>query len=92
MSLFKTINTTDSNLLKFSKGHGYWDVTFYPYGGDFKRLAGNETGHLIRGTVKYDKREIRVKLNNGNTIVIEANAVSNFSIDKLMELKERLNK
>ena len=92
MSLFKTINTTDSNLLKFSKGHGYYDVTFYPYGGDFKRMTGNETGHLIRGTVKYDKREIRVQLTNGKTIVIESIAVSNFSYDKLIELKQKLNK
>lgn len=27
-------------MLKLQKGYGYWDVTKFPYGGDFKRSKG----------------------------------------------------
>jgi hypothetical protein len=69
--------------LKFKKGYGYWDVTKYPYGGDFKRFTGDEIGILIKGNVKKGD-EINVKLNNGREIVATANSVSNFDFDEVL--------
>jgi len=55
---------------------GYWDVTQYPYGGDFKRIPSgqNVSGKVVSGTVKIPTREVRVDINvNGKsrTIVID---------------------
>lgn len=70
--------------VKFKSGMGYWDVTKYPYGGDFKRLQGGEEGVIIAGTRKKGE-EIRVKLNDGRTILVPYQAV-----DLPMEEKEEL--
>lgn len=58
----------------FQKGYGYWDVTKYPYGGDFKRFKGGEKGSLIKGTVKVGG-EMRVRLEDGRTIVTDFRAI-----------------
>lgn len=68
------INENMENILRFKKGYGYWDVTYYPYGGDFKRFKGDETGQEIKGEVKKSN-EIRVKLNDGRTIVVVKDAI-----------------
>lgn len=57
------------------KGYGYWDVTQYPQGGDFKRFNGSETGVIVKGFVKNDVDEVRIKLDNGRTIVANQNYV-----------------
>ena len=55
------------------KGHGYWDVTKYPYGGDFKRIKDVTKATLIEGTVKIGN-EVRAKLEDGKEIVIQYSA------------------
>ena len=70
--------------LHFKKGFGYWDVTKYPYGGDFKRFDGIETGTHIEGPVKF-ANEIRVKLNDGRTIVVKKDGVLNNSNNEINE-------
>jgi hypothetical protein len=64
------------NKVTFAKGYGYWDVTKYPYGGDFKRFVDNESGKVIAGTVKYPY-ETRVALDDGRTIVVKNDAITN---------------
>ena len=61
--------------MTFKKGYGYWDLTKYPYGGDFKRFADNTTGEEIKGTVNTGS-EIRVKLNDGRIIITDIAAIN----------------
>jgi hypothetical protein len=61
--------------LTFATGHGYWDVTKYPYGGDFKRFLPGQTGRIIPGPVKYESRQVRVEMSDGRVIVVEKMAV-----------------
>ena len=61
--------------LTFKTGHGYWDVSRYPYGGDFKRFLDGQRGRLIDGPVKYEGRQVRVEMNDGREIVCERLAV-----------------
>jgi hypothetical protein len=70
--------------LRFKKGYGYWDVTKYPYGGDFNRFDGNEIGVQVSGPVKLGN-EIRVKLNDGRTIVVSKPGILNNSNDDELE-------
>ena len=63
-----------NNPIGFKRGWGYWDVTNYPYGGDFKRFDGSEVGTRIKGQVKLP-REIRVLLSDNRTIVVKDEAV-----------------
>ena len=61
--------------IKLKKGFGYWDVTQYPYGGDFGRLKKDTTATVVDGMVKYPNREVRATINkNGKkrTIVIDS--------------------
>jgi hypothetical protein len=64
------------NKVTFSKGYGYWDVTKYPYGGDFKSFVGGESGKIVAGTTKY-AYETRVLLDDGRTIVVKNDAITN---------------
>lgn len=50
-------------------GPGYWDVTKYPYGGDFKRLKGTEKAKIKKGTVKMGD-QIRLELSDGREIIV----------------------
>ena len=59
---------------KFIKGWGYWDLTKYPYGGDFRRFDGNESGTEIDGGVKV-AGEIRIKLEDGRIIITQLAAI-----------------
>ena len=74
--------------VKFISGNGYWDVTKYPYGGDFKRMKGGEEGVIIEGTIKIGG-EMRVKLDDGRIIVIQYQALDLPSMDEKRELYER---
>ena len=56
-------------------GWGYWDVTRYPYGGDFHRSSGELTGKIIPGPVKRGD-EVRMLLDDDRTIVISARGVN----------------
>ena len=80
-----------SILLKFVQGYGYWDVTKYPYGGDFKRFKENAQGTFEKGTVK-NANEIRFKLSNNTIGVVAANAVKNHSYNKTISVFNRLYK
>lgn len=77
--------------VKFKSGMGYWDVTKYPYGGDFKRLNGSEEGVIVSGTRKRGD-EIRVKLNDGRTILVNYRAVDlpEEQKDELLEKNKHL--
>lgn len=61
-------------MLTFKKGYGYWDVTKYPYGGDFKRFDGTEIGHEIAGPVK-NQHQARVQLSDGRVIVADRDSI-----------------
>lgn len=82
-SLTEDINMGGSTPLTFNKGWGYWDLSKYPYGGDFKRFNGNETGELIAGPVKKGE-ELRIKLSDGRTIIAVAQAVANMGFDEVI--------
>ncbi len=60
--------STTGDRVKFREGHGYWDLTRYPYGGDFSRFKGGEEGTIVKGTRKRGD-EIRVKLDDGREII-----------------------
>lgn len=64
------------NKVTLAKGFGCWDVTKYPYGGDFNRFGEGESGKIIAGTVKYPY-ETRVLLDSGKTIVVKNEAITN---------------
>jgi hypothetical protein len=57
-------------LMRFIKdGYGYWDTTYYPYGGDFNRAVGNVP--ITEILEEVGRRETRVKLANGHTAVVK---------------------
>ncbi len=41
------------------KGWGYWDVTRYPYGGDFKRAKEEMPVEIIGEGTKPDEKKIQ---------------------------------
>ena len=49
-------------------GTGYWDVSRYPKGGDFKRTTSNEVVELIGDVVKG---EVRVKFADGHNGIVQ---------------------
>ena len=51
-------------------GNGYWDISRYPQGGDFKRFKKDTTGKVITGSVKH-KADIRVELSGGTKVVVD---------------------
>jgi hypothetical protein len=60
--------------LSIRRGHGYWDITCYPYGGDFKRAPKDkdllcEIINLSAG--KYPLRECEVRLADGRKAIVE---------------------
>ena len=64
-------------LYKIEKGHGYWDVTHFPYGGSFHRASGTELVQVIKdGAVQYPAREVRILFSDGRQAVIEKRAVT----------------
>lgn len=91
--LNETYNTTDSKYVniavKGKKGFGYWDVTKYPYGGDFKRFGDNDTGIIIDGTIK-SKFEVRIKLDDNRTIVANEDYVEKINGEPLV-FENKLN-
>ena len=73
--------------LTFKKGFGYWDLTKYSYGGDFKRFAGTESGELIPGPVKCGN-DLRVKLDNGTILITPAQAC-NMDFDTVLDMADK---
>ena len=58
------------------QGWGYWDVSFHPYGGDFKRATADIEVEIIEnGAVKYPQREKRIKFADGRQAVVENQAL-----------------
>lgn len=84
-------NKMGNEELHFKKDEGYWDVTKYSYGGDFKRFKGNESGHVIEGGVKTGS-EVRIKLSDNREIVCQASAISNFSWDEVIEMHKKVGR
>lgn len=70
----------EKETLYFEANYGYWDLTKYPYGGDFKRFDGTESGEFTDGLVKV-AGEIRVKLSDGRIIITIAQAVRGLPFD-----------
>lgn len=66
------------NKIKFKKGAGYWDVSKYPYGGDFKRFTGEEVGKLVEGKGKYPD-EIKAQLDDGRMIICKEQFITEYS-------------
>lgn len=79
------------NQLQFKKNFKYWDVTKYPYGGDFKAFDGTESGQLVKGNVKRGD-EIRVQLADGRVIVAPAQAVANMDFDSVLDLAKSIGR
>ncbi len=68
---------TPIQMYKIEKGHGYWDVTHFPYGGSFHRATGQERVQVIlNGAVQYVNREVRILFEDGRQAVIEKRAVT----------------
>lgn len=59
-------------------GQGYWNVTRYPYGGEFGRIprTGETRVAIIAGHVPHPDRESRVKLPNGDIAIIQSSALT----------------
>ena len=74
--------------VKFVEGMGYWDLTKYPYGGDFRRFKGGEEGVLIEGTIKIGG-EMKVKLDDGRIIIATYGALDLPTHQEKDELYER---
>lgn len=74
--------------ITFKKGYGYYDVTKFPYGGDFRRFTGDETGQIVAGPVKY-KTQVRVKLNDGRTIIVDKQGLSGYTPPNIDEAPQR---
>jgi hypothetical protein len=52
------------------QGYGYWDVTKYPYGGDFRRATEDRPIKEVLGG-EIGSRESRVKLLDGSIAVVK---------------------
>ena len=61
-------------MLRIKKGYGYWDLTKYPYGGDFKRFESNTIAIETDGPVK-GANEIRLLLNDGRIVITDKDAI-----------------
>lgn len=68
--------------VKGTQNWGYWDVTQYPYGGDFKRFTEDERGTIIDGPVKQPG-EHRILLDDGRIIVAGTDAIDPLTLDEL---------
>lgn len=54
------------------KGFGYWDITRYPYGGDFRRAVENTPVEIIPGKVgRYPARETEIEFSDGSRGVVQ---------------------
>ena len=62
------------NEVTLSKGSGYYDLSKYSYGNDFKRFLEPTKGNFIKGTIKVGG-EIRVLLNDGREIITDKQAI-----------------
>lgn len=56
-------------------GWGYWDTTYYPYGGCFRRASEDTQVVVIEKAGKYPERERKVKFADGRTGVVELRAM-----------------
>lgn len=89
-SILKIFSESNSDELTFKQGQGYWDVSKFPYGGDFKRIKGDETGTLIKDGFVSKADEIKVKLNDGRDVVIQMSAVTNMPYDGVVSLRKKM--
>lgn len=60
--------------VKLKEGFGYWDLSKYKYGNDFKRFKGGEEGVFIKGTRKLGN-ELRIKLDDGREIITQIQSI-----------------
>ena len=66
-------------LLAIEKGWGYWDVSVYPRGGDFKRAGENLRVAEVLGTWKD---ESRVRLIDGRNAMVKTCALIEVTAEK----------
>lgn len=61
--------------MRFIKqGYGYWDVTKYPYGGDFRRAKDNTPiKEVLEDVGRY---ETKVRLFDGSLVVVKNQYIS----------------
>jgi hypothetical protein len=57
-------------------GWGYWDVTGYPYGGNFKRLEADTEVCVLGPAGKYPTRESKVIFPNGDKGIVDNRSFS----------------
>jgi hypothetical protein len=73
ISLMLGRNMTNTEQITLTAGWGYWDITHYPYGGNFKRLVADTAVTVIE---RYDKRhETKVRFTDGSVGVITNRAI-----------------
>lgn len=71
-----------------SKGYGYYDLSKYAYGNDFKRFTEPTVGKFIKGTVKIGG-QVRVLLNDGREIITDKKAIDLPTYDDKDELYQQ---
>ena len=58
-------------------GYGYWDVSRYPYGGDFRRLTEDTQVEIIGEPIRIKgNMEVRVRFNDGRNGMIRVSALT----------------
>ena len=67
--------------VSLAKGYGYYDLSKYAYGNDFKRFVEPVNGKFIKGTVKVGG-QIRVLLDDGREIITDKQSIDLPTYDK----------
>lgn len=58
--------------MKAKDRSGYWDISFYPYGGDFKRIKETDEFEIIsEKEVKYVGREVKIRFSDKRIGIID---------------------
>jgi hypothetical protein len=63
----------NNNVVTIPEGYGYWDITCYPWGGDFHRAKTDIQGNLKRILDTYNNnapRKVAIEY-NGRTLGVE---------------------
>ena len=86
--LYESLST--STILTFKIGQGYWDVSTYPYGSNFKRIKDNDTGTLIQDACTEKALDIAVLLNGKTKIIIGSSAVLGNDTEEVLALAKKM--
>jgi hypothetical protein len=80
--------SVSGNEVSLAKGYGYYDLSKYSYGNDFKKLSEPTKGKFIKGTVKV-AGQIRVLLDDGREIITDKQAIDLPTYDEKDELYQQ---